>query len=82
MTTKVIMPKSKPSMSVSTGDNASSLNGSIAEKRPTPPTRKIAYSPGPNGEQTMNVAAGRLPEDVYTTRCRRGERRYGGSASR
>ena len=71
MTTKVIMPKSKPYMSVSADDDASSLNGSIAEEHPTPtfptpPSRKKAYSPGPSREQTVNVAAGRFPEDVYT----------------
>jgi len=65
------MPKSKPSMSVSSDDDAPSLNGYIAEKHPNPsfptsPTRKKAYSPGPSGEHTINIAAGRLPEDVYT----------------
>jgi len=65
------MPKSKPYMSVSADVNASSFNGFIAEEHTTPsfpttPTRKKAYSPGPNEEQSMNVAAGRFPEDVYT----------------
>ena len=65
------MPKSKPYMSVSADDDASSPNGSITEEHPTPsfpttPTRKKAYSPGPSGKHTVNVAAGRLPEDLYT----------------
>ena len=65
------MPKSKSFMSVSADDDPSSLNGTIAEEHPTPsfptlPTRKKALSPGLSGEHTMNIAAGRLPEDVYT----------------
>jgi len=65
------MHKFKPSTSVSSDDDAPSLNGYIAEKHPnssftTTPTRKKAHSPGSSGEHTINVAAGRLPEDVYT----------------
>ena len=67
----MIMPKSKPYMSVSADDNASSLNGFIAEEHPTPPfptlpTRKKAYSPSSSREHSVGVAAGRLPEGVYT----------------
>jgi len=66
----VIVPKSKLYVTVSTDDHVSPLNGSIAEDHtpsfPTSPTRKKAYSPGFGGEHSMNVAAGRLPEDIYT----------------
>jgi hypothetical protein len=70
------MPKFKPSMSVSVDghdhDHAFSPNGTITEGDPNPSssptllTRKKAYSPDPGGEQTVNVEAGRLPEEVYT----------------
>jgi len=45
---------------------------SIAKEHPsTPsflifPTQKTIYLPGPSREHTMNVAAGQLPEDIYT----------------
>jgi hypothetical protein len=70
------MPKFKPSMSVSVDDHdhdhAFSPNGTITEGDPNPSssptllTLKKAYSPDPGGEQTVNVGAGRLPEEVYT----------------
>jgi len=64
------MPKSKLYISVSSDDDAPSLNGAITEEDPIPstptmPTQKTA-SPGPSEVHTVNVAAGRLPEEVYT----------------
>jgi len=65
------MPQSKLYISASSDEDASSLNGAITEEDPIPstptlPTPKTPYSPGPSEEHTMNIAAGRLPEEVYT----------------
>ena len=64
------MPKSKLYISVSSDDDAPSLKGAITKEDPIPstptmPTGKTT-SPGPNEDHTVNVAAGRLPEEVYT----------------
>jgi len=68
--TKVFIPKYKLYMSICANDDGSSLNVAITAEHPTPsfptlPTRKKAYSPGPSGENIMDVAASRLPEEVH-----------------